>query len=255
VLIVGVAIAVAVYRWKTLPVAERRLVLIACAIFVVLLFWVPAVAPASFVRYVINMAPVGCLLVAWVLVRLGGSLPRGLTWAAAAIFVFTTWLSLPLSVTLHVMHRAKYRRPTAFRHELKVLWTTVFGHQADPNRLVADWLKQNAAPDDDILINYEDIPLMFYLPNPIRGGVSAFRVEDDAKRPPDFVVLRHSVPFGHWPVYDREVQRYTWTPVPLQAPDVVWGNLPDPMAEELYPAHVQSLYIARRVVGQGAPVP
>ena len=37
----------------------------------------------------------------------------------------------------------------------------------------------NAAPNDEILINYEDIPLMYYLPNPIRGGISAFRVEDD----------------------------------------------------------------------------
>ncbi len=26
---------------------------------------------------------------------------------------------------------------------------------------------------------------MFYLPNPIRGGIAAFRVEDNAKRPPD----------------------------------------------------------------------
>jgi hypothetical protein len=255
VVIIGVAIAVAVYRWKTLPDAERRLVVIACAIFVVLLFWVPAVAPAAFVRYVINLAPLGCLLVAWVLVRLGRSRPRVLTWAAAAIFLATPWLSLPLSLPLHVLHRAKYRRPTVFRRELKVMSRNIFGHRADPNRLVADWLKQNAAADDEILINYEDIPLMFYLPNPIRGGVAAFRAEDDAKRPPDFVVLRHSVPFGHWPVYDREVQRYAWTPVPLEAPDVIWGNLPDPMAEEQYPAHVQSIYIARRVVGQGAAAP
>jgi len=256
VLIVGVAIAVSVHRRKTLPVAERRLVVIACAIFVVLLFWVPAVAPGPLLRYVIIMAPVGCLLVAWVLVRLGGSQPRVFTWAAAAMFLLTPWLSLPLSLPLHVMHRAKYRGATVFRFELEVLRRSVFGHRADPNRLVADWLKQNAAADDEILINYEDIPLMFYLPNPIRGGVAAFRVEDDAKRPPDFVVLRHSVAeFGHWPVYDREVQRYAWTPVPLQAPDVHWGNCPDPIAQEEDPAHAQSIYIARRVVGQGTPVP
>ncbi|MFI5118564.1 MAG: ArnT family glycosyltransferase [Terriglobales bacterium] len=255
VLIVGAAIAVSVYRWKTLPVAERRLVVIACAILVVLLFWVPAVAPFPLLRYVIIMAPVGCLLVAWVLVRLGGSLPRGLTWAAAAIFLLTPWLSLPLSLPLHVMHRAKYRRPTVFRRELEVLRKSVFGHRPDPNRLVADWLKQNAAADDEILINYEDIPLMFYLPNPIRGGVAAFRVEDDAKRPPDFVVLRHSVEFGHWPVYLREVQRYGWTPVPLQAPDVHWGNCPDPIAQEEDPAHAQSIYIVRRAVWQGTPAP
>jgi hypothetical protein len=255
VVIVGAAIAVSVFRWKTLPVAERRLVIIACAIFVVLLFWVPAVAPGPLLRYVIIMAPVGCLLAAWVLVRVGGSQARGFTWAAAAIFLFTPWLSLPLSLPLHLLRPAKYRGATVFRRELKVLRKSVFGRRADPNRLVADWLKQNAAADDEILINYEDIPLMFYLPNPIRGGVAAFRVEDDAKRPPDFVVLRHSVEFGHWPVYDREVQRYAWTPVPLQAPDVHWGNCPDPIAQEEDPARAQSIFIARRVTGQGTPEP
>jgi len=253
VVIIGAAIAVAVYRWKTLPDAERRLVLIGCAIFLVLLFWVPAVAPAAFLRYVINIAPAGCLLVAWVLVQLGGSQPRAFTWAAAAIFLVTPWLSLPLSLPVYLLHRAKYRRPSALRRELNVMSRSVFGHRPDPNRLVADWLKQNAAPDDEILINYEDIPLMFYLPNPIRGGVSAFRVEDDAKRRPDFVVLRHSVPFEHWPVYEREVQRYAWTPVPLEAPDVIWGNFPDPVAKELNPIHPHPLFIARRIVGQVTP--
>jgi hypothetical protein len=61
--------------------------------------------------------------------------------------------------------------------------------------LVIEWLQKNAAPSDEILINYEDKPMMFYLPNPIRGGVSAFRVEDDAQTPARFVVLRRSVGF------------------------------------------------------------
>ena len=261
VLIVGAAISVSAYRWKTLPPAERRLVVIGCAIFVVLLFWVPTVAPAAFLRYAIVMAPVGCLLVAWVLVRLGeGSRIRGFAWAGATIFVFTPWLSLPLSLPLHAVRPASFRGPTVFRPELEVLCENVFGHRADPNRLVADWLKQNASPDDEILINYEDIPLMFYLPNPIRGGVAAFRVEDDAKRPPDFVVLRRSVEFVHWPVFLREVQRYAWSPVALNAPDVKCGNCPDPGVQEprapgFDPAHAQPIFIARRVNRQDAPGP
>jgi len=136
---------------------------------------------------------------------------------------------------------------------LKVLRKSLFGHRADPNRLVIDWFKKNAAPDDEILINYEDIPLMFYLPNPIRGGIAAFPVEDNAKRPPDFVVLRRSVEFVHWPVYLREVQRYDWDPVPLEAPDVPCGNCPDPdeqeSAQRYDPARAQSLFIARRIAG------
>jgi hypothetical protein len=256
VLIVGAALATCLYYWKTLPPRERRLVLIASAIFVAFLFWIPTVAPTPFLRYAIILAPVGCLLVAWVLVRLGSSQRRGCAWTAAAIFLFTSWLSLPL----HLLWPAYQRGATVFRPELAVLRRRVFGHQPDPNRLVIDWFQQNAAPDDEILISYEDIPLMFYLPNPIRGGIAAFRVEDDAKRPPDFVVLRRSVGFAHWPVYQREMQRYAWNPVPLQVPDVKCGNCPDPDAWEpgalgYDPARTQSIFIARRVVGQDSPWP
>jgi hypothetical protein len=113
--------------------------------------------------------------------------------------------------------------------------------------MVVEWLRQNSKPTDEILINYEDVPLMFYLPNPIRGGVAAFRVEDDSKSPPEFVILRQSVRFVHWPVFRRELERYSWKPVPLEAPDVPWGNNPDPMAESVDPEQAGSLYIARRV--------
>lgn len=241
-LIFGVTIVAWFYLRKTLLPTERRLVGIICAIFVMLLFWVPTVAPWAFLRYVIIVAPLGCLLVAWVLIRLGSSQRWGLTWAGAAIFLFTPLLSLPLHGLLPVGQRGN----TIFRGELQVLRTSLFGHQADPNRLVIDWLKENAVPDDEILINYEDIPLMFYLPNPIRGGIAAFRVEDDATRPPDFVVLRRSVEFGHWPVYLREVQRYTWKPMPLQAPDVICGNCPD-RTQAFDPAHAPTIFIARRI--------
>ena len=88
---------------------------------------------------------------------------------------------------------------------------------------------------------------MFYLPNPIRGGLAAFRVEDDAKTPPRFLILRRSVGFVHWPVFQREMGRYNWEPVTLKAPDVMWGNNPDPIGQVQDPATAPSLFIARRV--------
>ena len=77
--------------------------------------------------------------------------------------------------------------------------------------------------------------------------MAAFRVADDARTPPRFVVLRHSVPFTHWPIFLREVQRYQWEPIPLKAPDLIWGNNPDPMGQEENPAGAPNLYIARRI--------
>jgi hypothetical protein len=42
------------------------------------------------------------------------------------------------------------------------------------------------------------------------------------------------------------LQRYQWAPAPLKAPDVVWGNNPDPMGQD-DPAQAPDLYIARRI--------
>ena len=246
-LVVLAVLFVLVRNWKSLPIAERRLVSAACAIIFALTLWIPAVTVYAFVRYVIVAAPVGAMLAAWLLMRLLGR-DWKLAWLAAAVLIFTPWLGLPL-------------RPVApppewgegsvwYRAELKDLRGEIFGHWPDPNRLVIDWLRKNAAPTDEILINYEDYPLMYYLPNPIRGGIATFRVEDDAKTPPRFLILRHAADFVHWNVFKREKERYKWEVVPLKAPDMQWGNNPDPMGND-DPNIAPNLEIFRRVDSGG----
>jgi hypothetical protein len=229
-------------NWKSLAAAERRLVSVGCAILLALTVWIPTVTVASFLRYSIIAAPIGALLTAWVVVRVLGR--HQLVWPAAAILIFTPWLSVPLRAV--AAPPDWWAGSISYRVELKDLWAQVFGHRADPNRLVIDWLRKNAAPTDEILINYEDIPLMYYLPNPIRGGIANFRLEDDAKTAPRFVVLRRSMNSVHRREVDRELRRYIWQPVPLKAPDVRWGNNPDPGADE-DPDTAPNLYIGRRV--------
>jgi len=243
--IVLAAIALLAWRWRTLGAAERRIVAIACATILAFSLWIPLVAPVPFLRYVIILAPLGCLLAAWVLVRSCGS-RVGLAWLGAAVLILTPWMSKPF----HPLIPAPfwYKHVALFRPELPTVAAEIFGHRPDPNGIVVEWLKQNAAPTDEILVNYEDIPLMFYLPNPIRGGLSAFRAEDDAKTPPAFVVLRKSANRFHWPVYMREVQRYQWSEVTsVGAPDVRWGNNPDPTGQLQDPTAAPPIYIARRV--------
>ena len=224
--VVLAALAWVVIRWRRLPAIESRLVAIGCAIIVGLALWVPTVAPMTFVRYVIMAAPVGALLAAWLFVRvLGDRAPRA-AWIGVALVALTPWLSMPLALVVRLPRGAT--TGTVLRSELAFIRTDIFEHRVDPNRLVIEWLAKNAAPADEILVNYEDLPLMYYLPNRIRGGVASFRAEDDASAPPRYVVLRRTVPFVYWPAYKREVERYYWTPVPVKAPDIRWGNNPDP---------------------------
>jgi hypothetical protein len=209
-----------------------------------LALWIPSVTVYAFLRYAIVAAPAACLLTAWVVVRACGSRAARFAWPAAALLLATPWASMPLHA---LAPPPDWFEPSPWlRAEFSALRAGVFLHQPDPNRLVIEWLRKNAAPSEEILINYEDLPLMFYLPNPIRGGITAFRVEDDAKTAPRFVVLRHSVDFVNWPVFLREVQRYQWAPAPLHAPDIAWGNNPDPAGQD-DPAQAPDLYIARRI--------
>jgi len=241
VLLVGAAILLA-WRWKSLKEPERSLAAISVAVFVALAFWIPTVA-FTYLRYAIVAEPAAAFLMAWLLVQWCGS-RAALVWPAAAICILTPWASLPA----HPLVPAPdwYPHNPLFRSEFTFAGENIFGHQPDPNRSVVEYLRAHAAPSDEILINYEDLPLVFYLPNPIRGGVTAFRALDDSRAAPRFVILRYSVDFTNWPVYEKEVARYQWTPIPIPAPDVEWGNNPDPMGQPDASDVPAELYIARR---------
>jgi hypothetical protein len=246
-LLIAAAVALAVWQWKRLAVAERHMVAIACAVSTALLVWVPLATPEAFLRYLIMAVPLGCLLGAWLLVR---GMPR-FAWLGALVLALTPLASLPGRMLVPVDNR--YQAGVWHRTEQGILLSEVFGHRPDPNRLTVEWLRRNAAPSDEVLINYEDMPLMFYLPNAIRGGIPAFRAEDDAQAPPRFQVMRKSVEFLHKPVFAREIAKYQWENAPAQIPDVLWGNNPDPMMWDQYPEEMTYFTVARRVGGADRP--
>jgi hypothetical protein len=239
------AVILVAWRWKRLAGAERHVVVIACAVVALFVVWVPAVSPDAFLRYVIMLAPLGSLVGGWFLVRAFPPRHAWIAWIGALVWMATPWLSAPIGVL--VPEADRYVEGTLWRWELPMMANEIFGHRPDPNRMTVEWLRRHAAPSDEILINYEDLPLAFYLPNPIRGGIPAFRAEDDAKTPPRFVVLRRSVEFVHKEIYEREIGRYQWAQAPVEIPDIIWGNNPDPMMWENYPAEMTYLYLARRV--------
>lgn len=58
--------------------------------------------------------------------------------------------------------------------------------------------------------------------------------------------MRHSVAFVHWPVFQRETDRYQWIAAPVKAPDVMWGNNPDPIAQAQDFHTEREIIVARR---------
>jgi hypothetical protein len=241
-LILAAALIYLTWRWKGLPPIERRLVAISCGTILALGIWVPAMTTSAFLRYAIMAAPVACLISAWFLVRVVPNSYHWVIWSATAVLILAPWASMPLH--LFVAPPAWYGQGKFLRSELLRMKHEIFENSVDVNREVIDWLRDNADPSDEILVNYADLPLMYYLPNPVRGGIAAFRATDDARTPPRFLVLRTNIPFVPWPVYLTEARRYRWNRAPVTVPSAIWGNNPDPMSA-LTPPHPPDVLILR----------
>jgi hypothetical protein len=220
------AIVLLARRRRALPPFERRIVVLSCGIMLALYLWVPTMTTAAFLRYVIMAAPVGCLVAAWFIAT---AIPARFAWPAFALLAITPWASVALRPLIATPDW--YETGWLCRPELLRLRAEVFGNPGDVNRDVVGWLGKHAKPSDEILVNYEDMPLMYYLPNPIRGGVAAFRVRDDAHSLPRFLVFRPDINFVSTDVFQREAIRFHWKLEPVTIPSATWGNNPDPISE------------------------
>lgn len=217
-----------------LDAIQRQVLAAALGITTALILWVPAVAPLSFHRYIVQATPLAALLAAWtagtlisLLVPNARSLrARGALYASAGLLLAGTGLfSAPLAMALG---RPLSAAAVLTSPKIPPLVREIFASRPDPNRMVIEALLPRLAPNDEILVNYEDTPFMFYTKARIRGGIPAFRVEDRTAPPARFLVVRRSVPFVHWNVFEREIARHTWRPIETGAPDVLFGNNPDP---------------------------
>jgi hypothetical protein len=230
----GVLLAV---RWRTLDPIARLILFVSLATVLAALVWVPTVAPYAFHRYIVHLAPLASLCVAWVLSEVAAWIMRHRPreeWRcliAGSLVVFVVacpLLSNLVAAPLRQVVPVPSPLGLVIRPEWAVLYEDVFAPRPDPNRLTVEALARVASPKDEILINYEDVPLMFYTQYRIRGGIPCFRVEDSSRVPPRFVVYRRSVLFVHTAVFKREIMRYRWRQIRCAVPDVPWGNIPEP---------------------------
>jgi hypothetical protein len=247
VLIVGAWLLVC--RRATLDASRRHVLWAAAGIVLVMVVWVPAVAPLAFHRYVVQLTPLAALLAAWTVCEVAAlAVPRdevkrvALGVVLGGVLLGTGIFSAPLAFALGKKLDAV---AVLGRPELPALIDEIFEGRLDPNRMVIEALAPRLRPDDEILVNYEDVPWMFYTRARIRGGVAAFRAEERGS-PPRFFVLRQTVPFVHWDVFNREVARHEWRQIRTGAPDLPFGNNPDPIWLP-YPVSTAEVLVGERI--------
>ncbi|MCE9613773.1 MAG: glycosyltransferase family 39 protein [Lentisphaerae bacterium] len=233
-LLAGVLLAT---RWRRMDRMPRQILFISVALLLASLLWVPTVAPFAFYRYIVQLTPLASLCSAWVLCQVTTLIlrrdSRGVLWYLILGLLGVSLVACPVLSNLLPGQFDRLIRRRAFpdlilRPEWAVLYREVFTPAPDPNRLTVEALSRLASSHEEVLINYEDIPLMFYTDYRIRGGIASFRVEDSARKPPRFLIYRQSASFVDASAYIREVGRYRWRRIPLDIPDVPWGNFPEP---------------------------
>lgn len=249
----GVVLAI---RWPRLDPVARKVLAVGVGTLLALLAWVPTVTPFAFYRYVVHATPLAALCVAWLACEVAtwavGRGARAPVAVALAAFVVACPFLSDLAMTAPAAPGGA-SPGSLLRPEWGVLYEEVFAPGQDPNRRTVEALARVASPGDEVLTNYEDIPLMFYTDYRVRGGMPCFRVEDASRGPPRFLVYRWSVSFVHGPVFEREVKRYRWRPLPSGIPDVTWGNIPDPRFRPvLHPASAPEAVLAENL-GPAAP--
>lgn len=222
----------------------RRLVFLCLCLAVALVLWMPAVSPYPFYRYVVPITSLSVIVVVYGIVELARLIPYARhEWIVpacmatiAVVLVSTNFASWPANRIVPEEDRLAPYRALGVRPELRLYVDDLRGGRDEPNRGAVEFLREHLRPGEEVLCNYEDIPLMFYLPNRVRGGIGAFRVSAP-DTPPRFLILRKSVSFYHGSIYHPEIGRHRWKPHVLDVPDIAWGNNPDPrFARSLLPS-------------------
>ncbi|MCK6446272.1 MAG: hypothetical protein L6Q99_07765 [Planctomycetes bacterium] len=248
-LLAAAALGLVVFS-RSAGAAARRTTALALVVLAAELLWLSQASPYPFVRYVIGFAPLGAWVTALLVHELGRRFVPARPLVVAVPLVLLVALSpvfsAPLSRALSPEFDELCAPGRMVRAELAVLGAELTRTAPDPNRAVVEFLRPKLAPGDEVLANYEDLPLAHYLGVPIRGGIAGFRVEDP--RPARFVVLRRSVSWVHWRAYERALQLGRYRQLPLDAPDLPWGNNPDPPAHwSRFPTRVAPLTVLERV--------
>jgi len=192
-----------------------------------------------FFRYVVHLIPLLLAMLAIVIVLLMRH------WPVAA------YAMLVVLLVSNALHMLPYGLPGMKRLDLNKLWPgspsfralaevwNKAGHfRSDvwmyalelthsyegPNEGLVAYLATHAKPGETVVINYEDLPLMFYTELRVLGGPSGHGLNSGLR--PDWVIDRKYGPYRDRLAEIVATDRYERIEIPY--PDIRWENRPEP---------------------------
>lgn len=219
---------------------ERFILFLALIIVGNIIFLTPA--PQGEFRYMVHLYPFCVIILGWVIC---------LTWRyqkfsgalLALLLLCTNWLSVLPMYWLRLLTPPVHNDPHMLTYPnipLKLYFTELFSSYPDVNHNIISFFKEHAKPSDIIITTYDDLPLQFYTPCMVLGGLQG---TISLKRPPDWLILRS---FTRWNrKYDlNESERVTrhllaqpnaYRAITLPYEDEIFGNIPDPFYHRFIP--------------------
>jgi hypothetical protein len=216
-------------------------------------------APQCEHRYLVHLYPLCAIILGWIILKawrydkISGVL-------LAFLLFFTNWLYLVPMEWLHISNRPMLNDRhmiTSPNLPLKLFLTELCSPYPDVNRNLIEFFQTHARPGDIILTTYGDLPLQFYTPYQVIGGLQA---NISPARPPDWVVSRWETRWNRaYQLQDSEkfireklslAQNYQ--PIPLPCEDEAFGNNPNPLSHRFIPAanRLAGVIIYKRVISR-----
>jgi hypothetical protein len=204
-----------------------------------------SLSPNQAHRYLLHLYPLCALTLGWVawqvfhFHKFSGVL-------LAFLLIFTNWLYMvpigwlgfPRPSFLNDLDNLTYPNLP-----LKLYLTELASPYPDVNQSLIDFFQAHARPGDTILTTYGDLPLQFYTPFKVVGGLQWSSVPPPGQVRPDWVVKRFVTRCNREEIFNpaeefilKDLRLYEdYQAVVLPYPDEMFGNRPDPYYHHFLP--------------------
>ncbi len=199
-------------------------------------------APQGEFRYLVHLYPLCAIVLGWIVCRawryqkFSGAL-------LAVLLLGTNWLCVLPMDWLGLINHPIHNDPHMLIYPnlpLKLYLTELSSPYPDVNENLIQFFQTHAKPGDTILTTYGDLPLQFYTPFKVLGGLQGPTL---LTRPPDWMVLRWDTRWNrHYDLNEPEIlirqllsHGNDYRPVILPGKDEIFGNQPDPLYHRFIP--------------------
>ena len=245
VLSMPVAIAL-IWRWRRpeIPRDPKERFAIFLTLIISVNLSILALIPYCEHRYLIHLYPLSAMLLGWVVCRLW-SYQRFAAVLLGLLLMFTNWLHLVpldwLRMTNRPLHNDIYML-TYPNIPIKLYLGELFSPYPDVNSNLIRFFQSFAQPGETILTTYDDLPLQFYTPCKVIGGLQG-EVLLGPEELPDWVVKRwysrwnrdHKLISSEAFILEKLKLEKDYQAVVLPYEDEIFGNRADPFYHHFVP--------------------